>query len=160
MGEANFYYFTCLKSFTKRLKLFLKTFVSQKLTTKISRCRTKPENTSTFTSPENAPHPTGLSEPVIMHLCRSTSRWWMRRLAARRATTRLTPSVARFAGWVRATTPSNVSPERTAFFPPAPKRTGMGLFREMSFEKARFLLHFSLRFCYLSKIKGFSNGND
>merc|ERR1712126_15067 len=45
----------CLKSFIKRLKLFCKDFVSQKLATKISRCRTKPENTSTFTSPENAP---------------------------------------------------------------------------------------------------------
>ena len=61
------------RSFIKRLKLFFKDFVSQKLTTKISRCRTKPENTSTFTSPENAPHPTGLSEPVIMHLCRYVS---------------------------------------------------------------------------------------
>merc|ERR1712126_75873 len=143
----------CLKSFFKRLKLFFKDFVSQKLTTKISRCRTKPENTSTFTSPENAPHPTGLSEPVITHLCRSTSRWWMRRLAARRATTRLTPSVARFAGWARATTPSNVSPERTAFFPPAPKRTGMGLFREISFDKAPFLLRFSLRFVTCQKLR-------
>merc|ERR1712219_109534 len=140
MGEANFYYFTCLKSFIKRLKLFLKDFVSQKLTTKISRCRTKPENTSTFTFPENAPHPTGLLEPVIMHLCRSTSRWGMRRLAAGRA---------------RATTPSNVSPERTAFFPPAPKRTGMRLFREMSFEKARFLLRFSLRFVTCQKLRVF-----
>merc|ERR1711942_556888 len=34
MGEANFYYFTCLKSFIKRLKLFFKDFCKSKVNNK------------------------------------------------------------------------------------------------------------------------------